>query len=279
MAEQSIDLSGFNIAAKTWGSPKASPILALHGWLDNAASFDRLAPLIQNAYVVAIDLPGHGLSEHLPEGKRYNFIDSIFIVIDLIKALGWSECCMIGHSLGGAMAPIVAAGAPELIKKFVMIDAIGPYTKPDSACAEQLQYAVKQNYTYKTNFSKTYPDFAAAVRARHKTGHVSEDAAKILAERGTTKTNAGYIWHHDKKLMLPSPFYLTESQVLSCFAAIEASACFIQATAGLKMDAEFIKRRTHALKNLKMHHLRGGHHLHLENPEPVADVINGFLNI
>ena len=42
-----------------WGRPGNTPILALHGWLDNAASFSRLAPLLLDVDVVAIDLPGH----------------------------------------------------------------------------------------------------------------------------------------------------------------------------------------------------------------------------
>ena len=51
-----------------WGSTGDAPILALHGWLDNAASFVRLAPLLADADVVAIDLPGHGYSDHSPPG-------------------------------------------------------------------------------------------------------------------------------------------------------------------------------------------------------------------
>ena len=52
-------------------------ILCLHGWLDNAASFNRLAPLLldssspltdeqlqQPMEILALDFPGHGLSGH-----------------------------------------------------------------------------------------------------------------------------------------------------------------------------------------------------------------------
>ena len=47
------------------------------GWLDNAGSFDRLIPLITvpSLHLVAIDLPGHGLSSHRPPGTNQIFVN------------------------------------------------------------------------------------------------------------------------------------------------------------------------------------------------------------
>ena len=46
MRELALDLPQGRFAALAWGDPSLPPLLALHGWLDNAASFSTLAPLL-----------------------------------------------------------------------------------------------------------------------------------------------------------------------------------------------------------------------------------------
>ena len=68
------------IAAKSWGCRHGAPILVgLHGYLDNAASFDNLAPFLcsQGYSFVSLDLPGHGLSSHrLPSIQHHYFFNN-----------------------------------------------------------------------------------------------------------------------------------------------------------------------------------------------------------
>ncbi len=62
---------GNAIAYKTWHNNANERILALHGWLDNAGSFDLLAPLLETHQIVAPDLltkPGSATSQLLARG-------------------------------------------------------------------------------------------------------------------------------------------------------------------------------------------------------------------
>jgi len=97
---------GLRLAAKRWSAASAAGggprILALHGWLDNASSFDRLAPRLLErlggtATLVALDFPGHGRSDSRP-GPLY-FFDHVEAVLEALEALQWPSCHLVGHSL------------------------------------------------------------------------------------------------------------------------------------------------------------------------------------
>ena len=60
--ERSFQVNDLTLASKEWGRSGYLPVIALHGWLDNAASFDRMLPFMENLHVIALDLAGHGRS-------------------------------------------------------------------------------------------------------------------------------------------------------------------------------------------------------------------------
>ena len=65
------DAGGLHVAGLRTGTRGGLPVLALHGWLDNAASFVPLAAQLPELDWALADLPGHGLSDHLPADAAY----------------------------------------------------------------------------------------------------------------------------------------------------------------------------------------------------------------
>ena len=103
--ERRVALPYLTLAALEWGDPAAPPLVALHGWLDNAASFAALAPLLAPRYrTIALELPGHGHSGHLPAGAGYHHLDHVRAVLAALDALELPRCSLLGHSLGSFMA-------------------------------------------------------------------------------------------------------------------------------------------------------------------------------
>ena len=89
------------IAALQWGTDNPNKVLALHGWLDNAASFSHLAPLLleQQLEITAIDFPGHGWSDHRAPGHNYGFIDYVMDLQAVIKQMD-QPLTLLCHSAG-----------------------------------------------------------------------------------------------------------------------------------------------------------------------------------
>jgi len=273
-----LDVNYGALRANCYGDVAKPGILALHGWLDNAGSFDYLAPLISKQPLVALDLPGHGLSDHIPEGTRYHFLDFVEIVCDVIEKLNWSKTTIIGHSLGGAIGTVIAATFKNSIDKLVLIDALGPLSESTMDGPARLTASVKRMRELRHDKLRYYKDFATALLVRRKAGKLSAKAATPLVERGSVETCQGVTWRFDPRLLVPSQRYFSEEEVLTYLHAIEAPTCLIRANEGILDEHPLIDYRISAFQHITVHNIPGNHHVHLEEPKAVAKLINGFLD-
>jgi len=99
------------------------PLVLLHGFASSIFTWrDTLPALARGHDVVALDLPGFGGSEQ-PVGltaERYPRV-----VIGLMDRLGIERFALMGNSLGGAVALLVAADHPARVERLVLVDAAG----------------------------------------------------------------------------------------------------------------------------------------------------------
>lgn len=104
--EVTIEMPWGHVCGKWYGDRDVQPVLGLHGWQDNAGTFDRLMPLLpKNIAVFNIDLPGHGRSSHFPIGKHYYlFWDYVCVVRQIVKHFGWHNIKLLGHSMGAGVS-------------------------------------------------------------------------------------------------------------------------------------------------------------------------------
>lgn len=272
--ELSLDLGTIRVAARAHGPVDGPPVLALHGWLDNAATFDPLAPMLDGMRVVAPDLPGHAHSDHRPPGVVYHFIDYVADALTVADTLGWQRFALLGHSLGGAIGTLLAGACPERVERLALIEAVGPLAEEP----EQAPQRLAQSVTYGGRSTRYYDSIDQAVATRRTVGELSDAAARRLVERGTVAEAAGIRWRYDRRLWRPSPYRMTEDQVLAFLTAIRAPTLLIAADDGyIHPDHPVIARRLDCLADGTVHHLPGNHHLHLEDPEPVAQRLRPFL--
>lgn len=209
--------NGLRVAAKTWGSTTSSVrVLALHGWMDNASSFDTVAPYLGGAgmYVVAIDFIGHGRSQHVPPETEPYFMNYVLQVIDVAYALGWESLHLFAHSMGAAVATLVASVAPEMVRSMVLFDALGPISSKVSS-AKQLEDAIRDRRIYLNRKPKLYSTVPEAIKKlRENNPEIAEHTAKNIVTRGTNQVEGGFVFCHDPRLLAKSMTVFRENDVL-----------------------------------------------------------------
>ena len=258
------------------------PVLALHGWLDNANSFVPLIPhLIETASeIIAIDLAGHGYSQHRAVGNHYYFLDYVFDVIDLVDKLGWKQFRLVGHSMGAGIASLVAAIIPERVNRLVLLDGIGPLSAHKDHCVSQLRKSIRMHQGYASRVRKmTYLNWDTLIERRAKAGNISHQAAELLVRRNARECDGEIIWIADRRLNIVSPMYLSEQQVLSFLSSIEAPVLLVKAKQGLLSQSAQLGHRLSSVNQLKVVELSGGHHLHMESPQRVAEYVSVFFKM
>lgn len=101
--------------------------LCVHGWACSVYSFRLLMPLLaeRGLRVVAIDLPGHGLSDKPSEAKYYTLDAQVECVLTSMDALGIARAVLIGHSMGGPISARIAVVAPDRVTSLVLLAPAG----------------------------------------------------------------------------------------------------------------------------------------------------------
>lgn len=276
--ELELSLPRIKLSALEWGKPEQPLLLALHGWMDNAGSFEPLAEHLEGYRLVALDLAGHGRSDHRPPGVPYDlpgYLSDILSVMDLLKA---ESVTLMGHSLGAALATLLAASFPERVGRLILLDGLAPLSADPAEAPRRLRKSLRRMDKSASESTSRYSDFDTAVERRARRGGMSRRAAAHLVKRGTVKGEDGIRWVSDLRAAELSPFYLTEEQVLAFLGNIVCPTLLLKGASGLlAARREKSARRERAICGLTTVELTGGHHLHLEIPEAVAERVRRFL--
>jgi len=270
-----LSVAGVEIAGKRWRNG-ARPVLALHGWLDNAASFDALAPQLSDADVVALDLAGHGLSYHRTPQGSYNVWDDLPDIVRIADRLGWSQFYLLGHSRGAIIAALLSAALPERILGSVFLDGLTPPPLPIEATFAQLGRHLREHLQM-PKLAARYQSLQRALEVRCRVGAISEQAARPIVERGLLASAGSWQWRADPRLHFASAFKLSAPQIavlVQALAKIPHLLLLAENGYGARM------RSNGELDNLPLNwqFLPGSHHFHLEEQVGlIAEGVNRFF--
>jgi pimeloyl-ACP methyl ester carboxylesterase len=284
-----LDVRGLRMSAKTWGYQGDFPVLAIHGWLDNAASFDRLAPHLDGLYLVAPDLAGHGLSSHRPMNSTYYLWEYALDLQAFITQLRWSEFSIIAHSLGSGIASVLNS-INRNIKSMTFIDGMGaPFSINQYKTVEHFQRAYRllamsqdsRNTPFKNMIKTVFLTYeeAAIERTKSSIGGISLESARCLVSRGLKDEGGGYVWRHDPRLVYPEYILFTDQQAAAFNSEISCPLYIMLGNSGLFSES-YQEKSEHLPGNSQVNWYEGGHHFHLDMPnenfiEDIEHAIHG----
>lgn len=272
-----LELPHVRVAAQLYGPPEGYPVVALHGWLDNAASFSRLAPRLPGLRLLVLDLPGHGLSGYRAQGLGYHLWEYTHDVLLAAEAFGWTRFAVLGHSMGAIVGLLLAGSLPERVSRLALIDGLFPQTGEAAEAPERLGQALRKSLTGKAR-KPLYESVEAAVAARMRSAFpVSREAAELLVGRGLMPVEGGFTWRSDPRLIGPSAMRLTQAHAEAFARQVRCPTRLIMADQGIYAG------RAEQLAQLpfEQYWLPGGHHLHLDDEAgagAVAAALLGFFS-
>jgi len=137
---RSVDVQGLRLACQVSGPQDAPPLLLLHALGENATDWDEVAPVLaRSRRVYALDLRGHGRSDWPGD---YSLELMRADVLRFLDTMGLDQVDLIGHSMGGAVAYLLAEDHPQRVSRLVLEDVSAPRprerttpTRPDGDLA------------------------------------------------------------------------------------------------------------------------------------------------
>ena len=277
--ERRFELPGLKLAAEIWGSPGERPVIASHGWLDNAGSFALLAPRLTGCEVVALDLAGHGFSDFRSPDSSYNVWQDVGDLLDVADQLGLKRCTLLGHSRGAAISMLFAAAFPERVDKLVLLEGGLPITAEADEAPAGLAQALRETRELRGKGGRVFATRATAIAERAAGfSKVTPAAAEILARRSLREVPGGFQWHADQRLKAQSEFRLTRDHVRAFARRVTASVLVLFAGESPFADRPLFREMATLFANVEVDRAPGGHHFHLEGSEAaIAERILRFL--
>ncbi|XP_073844070.1 probable serine hydrolase [Musca autumnalis] len=289
-----IDVPWGQVVGRWYGNRKVRPILALHGWVDNLGTWDRLIPLLpKHVGILCIDLPGHGRSSKLPAGITYHVFEYIFIIVRIVKEYKWRKVSLMGHSMGAIIIYHYAALNPHMVDMLIQIDLIKDYYNSLDRQIQIMNIRTEklliENERLEQWSSKTPPCYSydeleeALYRGSNKS--VEKQYCKHLLNRSIAKSE-----------LHPEKFYFSRDPRIKYNVRVSAehklavelakrirNIPYIVVRAG---DRSYMAPEDEELVNIlrannpHFHYVRvenTTHHLHLNNAEEVAKHLTPFI--
>jgi pimeloyl-ACP methyl ester carboxylesterase len=264
------------IAGKRWrgGSRRT---LALHGWLDNANSFDAFAQALPELDIFAMDFAGHGHSDPRPADVGYWGWLDIADAIAVADRLGWETFTIVAHSMGAEYSTQLVGLYPERVTAQICIDGYVEATSVDvilDAVRENLDTCLVAS----DGTMRPHPSLDAMAQRLGQAKGIEFDAARALVQRGHKATDAGFIWSTESRIRRTHTQRQADEIVVALARRTRTPTLMITAGKGEDWFQHSLDLVRNVLPVFREVAIAGPHHLHMSAALPdVVVEIREFL--
>ncbi|QIK62295.1 alpha/beta hydrolase [Leucobacter viscericola] len=263
---------GRRVSALRFAPQNPPQLVTLHGVGLNAHSFDPML-LALDVPALSIDLPGHGRSDWR-EDADYRPDHLAVDVVTTLEALCSQPVTLLGHSLGGLTASLVAAARPELVSQLIVVD-ITPGISPSRDAGSVTEFITGQ---------RDYGSVEEIVDRAIQFGIGSDRAALTRGVSLNTRQRAdGRLeWtHHFAHLEGPLPAGAADdpqpyAPIWASLQSLDVPVTLVQASAGV-VSEELAAEWQDQLPDSSIITIDGPHNLHEATPRELADVVRRTL--
>lgn len=236
------------------------PVILLHGLTMNGACWAPLARVLENDYdVVMPDARGHGKSSMPHHGYCYD--DLATDVVDLIDALRLTKPVVLGHSMGGMTAAVVASRHGKQLRGLILVDPT--FLTPQR---QREVYESDVADQHRLTLNRPRDEFLAEIYARHK--HRSQEIIDLIAQARLQTSIYAF-----KILMPPNPDYV---QLIN---TINVPSLLVVGDVGSVVSLEEAEELAKSNQYLKVIQIpKTGHGIPYDQPKHFSSVVKTFLD-
>lgn len=275
-----VGVEGLSIHVAEGGAEDKEGVLFLHGWPQDWSAFAGVMSALQDdARVIAIDLPGIGLSDRpAPSNDKRTLA---FYVHGVIESLGLRDVTLVGHDVGGQIAYAYLHAFPGALKRAVLMNIAIPGVDPWNR-------VVRNPHIWHFGFH-AIPDLPEILVSGHRTNYFNYFYDRLSGPAGVSaRARASYLTAYARPVALRTGF-----EWYRAFAKDERDNLAVRGrqvpTPVLYLRGEYESGdlaeylaglRAGGLADLRGEIIAGsGHFAPDEQPESVADLLRRFIEV
>lgn len=267
-----------------WGNAAAPPLVLVHGGRDHGRSWDWVAERLRHDWhVIAPDLRGHGDSQWSPDGT-YDTSAFVYDLAQLVHQLDRGPVTIVAHSLGGNVSLRYAGLYPEMVRKIVAIEGLGPSPKvlaerEATDFAERWRTWIADKRAAAGRLPKRYATFEDALaRMRAENTYLNDEQARHLTLHGMHRNEDGtWSWKFDNHLNV-WPFHdIPPAELQRLWQAIECPTLLLYGADRWASNPEKDGRIAHFRHARVIEYENAGHWLHHDQFDRFMADLAAFL--